>query len=362
MRGHEPGPISASGLPPGGLVGRAAESAAIQRMAGRARLVTITGLPGVGKTAVAVAAAAAMSANFADGAWLVGLDSLRDGNLLPHTIADALDLPDRLTRSRLDGLVDELRARRLLLVLDTCEHLAGDSAALAARLLQHPSADVRILATSRESLRVPGGLTVTIRPLRLPHAVTMFGQRAAEADPGFQITPKNRETVEAICQRLGQLPLAIDLAARQLAVRSLEELQSRLRADYWFLRKSEASPARHETLRTAIGWSHQLCPPAERLLWARLSVLGGSFELQDALDICADRHLPGQVVASAVTMLAARSVLLMNSESRRPARFRLALPLRAYGADMLRALGDDAEWQRRYQAWLHARRGGARED
>src|SRR6266851_10471246 len=148
MRGHEPGPISASGLPPGGLVGRAA--------------------------------AAAMRANFADGAWLVTLDSLRDGNLLPHTIADALDMPDRLTRSRLDGVVDELRERHLLLVLDTCEHLAGDSAALAARLLQHPALDLRILATSRESLRVPGGLTVTIRPLRLPYAVTMFGQRAAD--------------------------------------------------------------------------------------------------------------------------------------------------------------------------------------
>src|SRR5260370_22648016 len=119
MRDHEPGPISALGLPPGGLVGRAAESAAIQRMAGRARLVTITGLPGVGKTAVAMAAAAAMRASFADGARLVTLASLRDGNPLPHTIADALDLPDRLTRTRLDGLVDELRARHLLLALDT---------------------------------------------------------------------------------------------------------------------------------------------------------------------------------------------------------------------------------------------------
>src|SRR5260370_7193225 len=111
MRGHEPGPISLAGLPPGGLVGRIAESAAIQRALGRAQLVTITGLPGVGKTAVAIAAAAAMRANFADGAWLVTLDSVRDGALLAHTVGDALNVPDRLSRTRLAALVDQLRAR-----------------------------------------------------------------------------------------------------------------------------------------------------------------------------------------------------------------------------------------------------------
>src|SRR5216683_126520 len=272
MRRNEPGPISLSARPPGALVGRAAESAAIQRMVGRARLVTITGPPGVGKTAVGIAAAAAMRTDFADGAWLVPLDSLRDADLLPHTIADALRVPDQLTRGRLEALVDELRDRRLLLVLDTCEHLIGACAGLAMRLLLPPCPGVRILVTSREPLSVPGGLTMTIRPLPPHHAVTMFGERAAEAAPGFRITPDNQETVEAICRRLDRLPLAIELAARQLASGSLEELRSRLREDYWFLRNSGDSPPRHETLRTAIGWSHQLCSPPERLLWARLSV------------------------------------------------------------------------------------------
>jgi predicted ATPase len=360
MRGHEPGPISLAGLPPGGLVGRTAESAAIQRALGRAQLVTITGLPGVGKTAVAIAAAAAMRANFADGAWLVTLDSVRDGALLAHTVGDALNVPDRLSRTRLEALVDELCDRRLLIVLDTCEHLLGACADLAVRLLLPPCPDVRILATSREPLGVPGGLALTIRPLPLRHAATMFGQRAAEAAPGFRITPENRATVEAICRRLDRLPLAIELAARQMASGSLEQLRSRLQEDYWFLRNSGDAPARHETLRTAIGWSHQLCTPAERLLWARLSVFTGWFRLRDAQEVCADRQLSEQDVDAAAEMLAARSILLMDLRKNKDARFKVPLTIRAFGAEMLRQLGDD-EWERRYRAWRTGHRGRHRD-
>jgi predicted ATPase len=354
MPGHEPGSISLSGTPSGGLAGRAAELAEIQCMLGRARLVTITGLPGVGKTAAGIVAAAAMRANFADGVWLVTLDSLRDEVLLPHTVADALNVPDRLDRSRLEALAGELSDRKLLLVLDTCEHLAGACAGLALNLLACPG--VRILAISREALGVPGGLTVTIRPLPLRHAVAVFGRRGAEAAPGFGVTPENRRTVEAICRRLDRLPLAIELAARQLACGSVEQLRSRLREDYWFLRNCDDAPARHESLRTAIGWSHELCTPAERLLWARLSVFGGSFQLQDAQDVCADRYLPDQDVAAAVAMLHARSVLA-DVHTDGPARFRLPGTIRAYGGGMLRRLGDDDEWKRRYRAWQAGHRG-----
>jgi predicted ATPase len=358
MRAAEQGQISLSARPPGALVGRAAESAAIQRMMGRAQLVTILGPPGVGKTAAAIAAAVAMRADFADGAWLVPLDLLQDPDLLPHAIADALNVPDRLSRSRLEALVAELRDRRLLLILDTCEHLVEACANLIMRLLMQPCPGLRIVATSREPLRVPGGLTVTLTPLSMHHAVTMFGQRAAEAAPGFRITPENRETVEAICGRLDRMPLAIDLAARQVALGSVDELRDRLQSDYWFLQNSAGSPARHETLRTAIGWSHQLCTPAERLLWARLSVFPGSFRLQDAQDVCGDTHLSGHAVAASAAMLAAKSILLVDQTDRK-AQFRMPATVRAFGAVMLRRLGEEAEWQRRYQAWLEAHRGRA---
>jgi predicted ATPase len=336
-------------MPPGGLVGRAAESAAIQRMLGRSRLVTITGPPGVGKTAVAMAAAAAVSTNFADGAWLVPLDSLRDGDLLPDTIAKVLKMPGRRTGSRLEALLDELHDRCLLLVLDTCEHVLGACAELARKLLLLPRCDVRVLATSREPLRAPGGLTVTVGPLPLRHAVTVFGRRAADAAPGFQITPDNRATVEAICWHLDRLPLAVELAARQMASSSLEELRSHLEEDYWFLRNTTGVPARHKTLRAAIGWSYRLCTPAERLLWARLSVFTGSFQLRDAQDVCADRHLPEEAIDATVAMLATRSVLRVDLHTGRQTRFRMPAIIRAYGAGMLRP--DDHEWERRYQVW-----------
>jgi predicted ATPase len=349
MTDHEPAPISPSGLPPGGLVGRSADTAAIQRMARRARLVTVTGLPGVGKTAAAIAAAAAMAESLADGAWLVTLDPLRNEDLLPQTVADALKVPDLLTGSRLEALVSELRYRRVLVVLDTCEHLARACSDLAMTLLLH-CPEVRFLATSRESLRVPGGLTVTIGALPLPQAVALFGRRAAEAAPGFRITAERRPAVEAICRRLDRLPLGIELAARQLASGSVEDLSSRLRDDYWFLQNPGASPARNESLRASIDWSYQLCTPAERLAWARLSVFTRPFELADAQRVCADSHLSGEDVAAAVGVLAARSVLLMDGRAGTDVRYRLPSTLRAYGAQTLTQLGEEADMQRRLRA------------
>lgn len=355
----EQGPGSLSDRPAAALVGRSAEIAAVRRMAGRARLVSIVGPPGVGKTAVGMAAAAAMHPGFADGAWVVPLDSLSDAQLLPHTVAVALNVPDQLSRSQVDALVDGLRERRLLLVLDNCEHLASACADLAMKLLlTRPCPGVRIVATSREPLGVPGGLTVMISPLPLRHAVTMFGQRAAQVESGFRVTAANQAMVEAICGQVDRLPLGIGLAAQQLAAGSLEELWSRLRSDRWFLRDTAGAPPRQQTLRSAIGWSHQLCTPAERLLWARLSVFAGPFRLQDAQDVCADRHLASPDVADAVGSLATRSILATDLHADGQVQYSLPGTARAYGAEMLTGLGEETDGQRRYRAWLEARPGG----
>jgi predicted ATPase len=150
MPGEAPGPLSAADLTPGGVLGRSAETAAIRRMLDGERLVTVTGLPGVGKTAVGLLAAAEAAGNFADGTLLVRLDPLRDEALLPHTVLAALGLGDRFTSSPLEVLTDQLRDRRMLLVFDTCEHLIGACAALAAALLL-PCPKVQILATSRRT-------------------------------------------------------------------------------------------------------------------------------------------------------------------------------------------------------------------
>jgi predicted ATPase len=338
------------------LIGRARDTDALLTMLRGTRLITVTGLPGVGKTAVTIAAATAAK-DFPDGVWPVALGQLRDQALVPHTVAQYLSVPDYLSRTRLDSLAGELRSRRLLLILDTCEHLARGCADLAAALLRS-CPQLRIITTSREPLRLPDERLLTIRPLALGHAISLFGQRAAEAAPAFQITPGNRATVTAVCRRLDRLPLAIELAARQLAAGSLDRLRADLEVGFGLLHNSADSPGRHQTLCAAIGWSHQLCTPAERLLWARLSVFTEPFGLPDAAAVCAGDNLSRLAVADALLGLASRSVLLTDPPpdpgaggAASGARYRVPQTIRAYGAAMLLRLGEEAELHRRHQAW-----------
>jgi predicted ATPase len=380
MPGEMPGPPTPSDLAPGGLIGRAAEAAAIRHTLDGARLVTVTGPPGVGKTAVSLVAAGAAAGSFANGSLLLRLDTLRDEALLTHTIAAALRLPDQFTRSRLEMLVDQLRDRQLLLILDTCEHLLGACAALVEALLP-PCPTVQVLATSREPLRVPGEATVAVRPLRLANAVKLFGQRAAQA--GVWIAPQHRAAVASICVQLDKLPLAIELAASELGrlgqgqppAAALAELLTRLEAGHDLpsgLGQPEQhqpeqhqperhqperhQPERHRTLRAAIGWSHVLCTPSERLLWARLSAFTGPFGSRDAQDVCASSELPDGAVAACLSLLAERSVLLTGQQDGGDARFLLPITLRAYGRGMLRRLGQDDEFAARYRRWQDGRR------
>jgi predicted ATPase len=337
-----------------GLVGRDAEMAAVRRALGSARLVTVTGLPGVGKTAVSLTAASTAASSFADGSLLLRLEGLRDETLLPHTIAAALELPDDFARGRLPMLAEQLRDRHLLLILDTCEHLLGACASLIAALLP-ACPKMQVLATSREPLRVPGEATVAVRPLRLADAVALFGRRAARA--GVVLAPEHRATVASVCVQLDKLPLAIELAAAQLADlqrdgadRPLAGLLAQLEAGH-DVPRGDGEPGRHRTLRAAIGWSHELCTPSERLLWARLSVFTGLFGRQDAQDVCTSGQLPGETVAAGLSLLAERSVLLARQRPDGSPCFLLPATLRAYGRRMLRRLGQEEEFTARHQRW-----------
>ncbi len=357
-----PGAYGLAGTPDPDFIGRAAEVDTVQRLLGGARLVTVTGLPGVGKTAVGLAAATAAAGSFADGTLLLRLDALRDEALLPHTIAAALQLPDDFTRGSLPVLAEQLHDRHLLLVLDTCEHLLGACASLVAALLA-VCPKLQVLATSREPLRVPGEATAAVRPLRLADAVSLFGRRVARA--GAVIAPEQRAAVASICVQLDKLPLAIELATSQLAERPRgEEGQPPARALTqwlaWLLAQLEAGhdvpggdgqPGRHQTLRAAIGWSHELCTPSERLLWARLSVFTGRFSRADAQDVCGGDQLPGETVAAGLSLLAERSVLLASRMPDESMSYRLPATLRAYGGRMLRRLGQEEEFTARYQHW-----------
>lgn len=288
-------------------MGRQHELAQARRLLAATRLLTLTGPGGVGKTRLAGRVAEGAVRGFPDGAWLVPLAAVRDGTLVPHAVADALGIRDETGRAPLDTVVEHLRSRRLLLVLDNCEHVTGACASLVAAVLG-ATEGVRVLATSRHRLSLTEEQLLLVTPLATPApehalpgtefpALRLFADRAAAVAPGFEITDRNRAAVARLCHRLDGLPLAIELAAVRMHALGVEQLDERLGehlgAHYRLLAcGSPAAPPRHRTLRSAVDWSHDLCTPAEQLAWAHLSVFTGSFDLAGAEAVCG-----GEVVA-----------------------------------------------------------------
>ncbi|MFI8996789.1 ATP-binding protein [Streptomyces sp. NPDC053542] len=363
-----------------GTVDRRAELAEIKRLfegipgEQPVRLVTLTGVGGVGKTRVALDAAAALQSRFRDGAWLVELSPLRQGDLLAHTIGEALPLADQTTRPMIDVLAEYLAERELLLVLDTCEHLT-DACAMAAEALLRAAPGLRVLATSRRVLGVVGERVLAVEPLPVledgdaragaADAVVLLILRAQEAVPGFTVTDAERAELARLCRRLDGLPLAIELAAARLRDLPVRELTARLDDRFAVLGDTDdvatdADPPWHRALRTAIGWSHQLCTPAERLLWARLSVFAGSFDAETARQVCADDHLPAGQVPAVLGSLVEKSILIWEPTGGGE-RYRMLDTLREYGAHWLRELGEEEVLRRRHRDHYLAlaRRGDA---
>ena len=346
------------------FVGRRDEVAEVRRLLAGSRLVTLTGVGGVGKTRLALRAAAELRRAFPGGVWLVRLDQLRDEALVAQAIAGALGLQDRAGFSPEAALADYLAGRQLLLVLDNCEHLV-DAVAKLADLLLRAAAGLRVLATSREALIIDGEMVLPVPPLPVPEegqpltaaglgvfpAVRLFAERAAQVVPGFAVTEANQAAVAGICRRLEGLPLALELAAAQTRVLSAEQVDERLGDRLGLLtRGSRTNPARQQTLRASIEWSYELCSPAERRLWARLSVFAGGFELDAAEGICADDRLAAGRVLDLLAALAGKSVL--TAEHREGvARYRLPEPLREFGQERLHASGEDTALRRRHRDW-----------
>ncbi|KOG14194.1 ATP-binding protein [Streptomyces viridochromogenes] len=366
------------------FVDRRGELAAGRELLARTRLVTLTGPGGVGKTRLAARIAAAVRRTFPDGVRFVHLSGLDDPALVPLAAADALDLHDHSARPPLQALVERLRDRRLLLLVDNCEHLLPACAELAAALL-HGTTGVRILATSRHRLGLTEEHLLDVRPLPVPDpdgdlttpegypALALFADRAAAVVPGFRLTAANRGAVARLCRRLDGLPLAIELAAVRMRVLDVEQLLDRLDDRYRLLTGgSPAALPRHQTLRAAVDWSHELCDEREQLAWARLSVLAGSFDLETAEVVCAGEGaspeeaegeapvgpaapLRSDDVLDAVTGLVDKSVLSRESGPD-GIRYRLLDTLRQYGLDRLRRLpGEEAAARRRQREWMLGR-------
>jgi non-specific serine/threonine protein kinase len=288
----------------------------------------------------------------------VELSGLRDPALLANTVASVLGLPEQDPRSALQSVLEYLKDRRLLLILDTCEHLLDACAALISAVLR-AAPGVTLLTTTRQPLDMPDEHIYPVGPLPVPgDAVDLFALRAAVVIDGFTVTELNAPDVIRLCRRLDGIPLAIELAAVRLRELPLPELVRRLDRRFAVLTggagaQPGARPGalpRHQTLRTAIEWSHELCSPAERRLWARLSVFAGTFSLAAAEEVCAEVSLERPDVVSALVGLVDKSVVIREDQ-----RYRMLDTLREFGAERLAESGELASCRKRHIAWYLAK-------
>ena len=330
------------------FVGRRLELIELGERLAETRLVTLTGAGGSGKTRLAVELARQLLDDYPDGAWFVDLRGIDASGAAP-LIASTLGVIASGDTPIADQLVDALAPRGLLLVLDNCEHVLDVVAPLAERLTSRDG-HVRVLATSRESLGVPGESMMPVHPLPLPEsveveqvavsdAVALFVERAGSAHPGF-VLEEHIDPVFEICRAVEGLPLALELAAARLTVFSPEELADRLDDQLAILRSSQrAGDLRHATIETTIAWSWELLDDAERALLRRLSVFHGTWSLDAAEGICEFEPIGQGEVVDLVASLVARSLVMVDSATGGTTRYRLLEPIRQYAA---RELDDQA--------------------
>lgn len=327
-------PLAASSF-----VGREADLAAIASLVRRSRLVTLSGAGGVGKTRAALEAGTALLDEFSDGVWIAEFAALSDASLVPATIARALSLPQSPARAPLDTLLGYLKRKRLLLLLDNCEHVIDEVRAVTAALLRGCQ-DVRILATSREPLHIAGEERYRMPSLPLPSAVSLFANRAVAANRHFALADHTAH-VEEICRRLDGIPLAIELAAARANVLSPEHLARRLDERFRTLTAGDRSALpRHQTMRALIDWSYDLLPESERQLFRTLSIFAGSFTIQSCCDVYGDRATDELAMLDAISSLVDRS-LVQAEPSEIGMRYRLLESMRQYAREKLRDAGEE---------------------
>jgi predicted ATPase/DNA-binding CsgD family transcriptional regulator len=342
------------------FVGRRGELAELRTKLAMARLVSLVGPGGVGKTRLGLRIATELGRRFKGGAWMIELAEVRDPSLVSNAVVSALDLRDQTATEPLALLLAFLRDKELLLVVDNCEHLLVAAAQLVTEVMR-AGPGVRVIATSREPLGVSGEHLLPVQPLELPspsatepltrlrqnEAVLLFTERAVAASGTFELTASNRDSVVDLCRRLDGLPLAIELAAVRTRVLSVDQIRERLSDRFALLTGgSRAALPRHQTLRTAIEWSHDLLAPDERTLLRRLCVFAGRFTLEDIESVCASDDLSADGALDLLSSLVDKS-LVMREDTRDVASYRLHETMREYAALKLREADEEELLDRR---------------
>ncbi len=351
------------------FVGRQGEMEEVARLLGSARLVTLLGSGGCGKTRLAIQVARNLLESFPDGAWIVELAALSDPALVPQSVAVALGLRDETGRSLVETVADHLATRNLLLVLDNCEHVTAACASLAQTLLGL-APGLRVLATSRQALQVPGENLWRIPSLSVPspsgtplgrqavsqyESVRLFLERATAVQPSFALTDQNAWTVAQICGRLDGIPLAIELAAARVKVLPVPQILGRLEDRFRLLTTgASGSLERQQTLRAAVDWSYDLLEEQEQQLFQRISVFAGGLSLEGAESVCAGNGIGEEEILDLLAHLVDKSLLTPEEGSEGTARYRLLETLRAYGRERLERAGGWAEYVNRHAEFYRA--------
>jgi predicted ATPase/DNA-binding SARP family transcriptional activator len=343
------------------FVGREVELRNLKRDLAMTRLLTLTGAGGCGKTRLALEVARELVGAYPGGVWLVELAALSEGALVTHAVASVLGVKEQPDRSLTDALVDYLRDKRVLLILDNCEHLV-DAVARLADIFLNSCPYLRVLATSRESLNVEGELTWLVPSLSVPslgqsprvgeleayESVRLFVERTRHRNPSFSVTPENANAVARICEQLDGIPLAIELAAARVGL-SVEQIAARLDDSLRLLTAgSRTASPRQRTLRGTLDWSHKLLSEPERKLFRRLSVFAGGWTLEAAEVVGAEGDTQQGEVLDLLSRLVEKSLVEAEATGGGGVRYRMLEPIRQYAGEKLEEEGEAEEVRRRH--------------
>lgn len=343
------------------FVGRERETAEVKRLLSSTVMLTLTGAGGSGKTRFALQVATDVLGAFVDGAWVVELAALSDPALISQTVVSALGIPEQPGRDPIAAVIDHLREKSMLLVLDNCEHLSVACARLVESLLR-ACLGLRILATSREPLGAQGETIWRVPSLStpdpqrpLPHetldqyeAVRLFAERAAAVQPGFRVTSNNASAVAKVCHRLDGMPLAIELAAARVRAVAVEQIAARLDDRFRLLTGAGWTVLpRHRTLRATLDWSYELLSEQERIVLGRLSVFAGGFTLDTAEAVSGGDGVDVSQILDLLTRLVDKSLVVFEEQGEE-ARYRLLETVRQYAWERLVDSGEVDAVRRRH--------------